>query len=301
MGKAKFERAAQTKRLGNFYSRAHAFSGGIQSWIEETLPEPSWGGQSATCRRRRWPRGGPGTAGSGTQLPSPSPPPTLAIRAGSSFPGRPGSRSPGCSAGPAPKAGRSRPSGVSGGRHASGGPGCKALASREPAPQHKAAAAQVSAAEPREPVNLQELGQRAPASHGRPPPRTPAAGLSRLRSDSGAEGAKVRRARKRRSGGGGRGQRPPQSQPRTSGPEAPRPQPPQSVPLARDHPISSAPQSSTVLRPQPPIPPSQAPNSTSAPPAPDRPESLGHQFSTPGVPSPGRPRPQPPNPLIRSP
>ena len=71
MGKAKFRRVAQTKGLGNFYSRAHAFSGGIQSRIEETLPEPSWGGQRATCRQRRWPRVGSGTAGSGTQLPLP--------------------------------------------------------------------------------------------------------------------------------------------------------------------------------------------------------------------------------------
>ena len=202
MGKAKFRRVAQTKRLGNFYSRAHAFSGGIQSRIEETLPEPSWASA---------PPAGRGGGRGWVPAPRARGPSSLSQAAADScdpsrvpVPRWLGSRSPGCSAGPAPKAGWSRPSGVSGGRRASRGPGCKALASREPAPQHKAAAAQVSAAEPREPVNLQELGHRAPANHGRPTPRTPAAGLSCLRSDSGAEGAKVRRARKRRGVGAAR-------------------------------------------------------------------------------------------------
>nr|XP_060503856.1 zinc finger X-linked protein ZXDB-like [Panthera onca] len=55
--------------------------------------------------------------------------------------------------------------------------GRSALATREPAPQHKAAAAQVSAAEPRDPVNIQGLSHAAPAGHGRclraPPHPTP--------------------------------------------------------------------------------------------------------------------------------
>lgn len=84
--------------------------------------------------------------GLGDLAPPPAPPRVHPIRAGFHVPRWLGRRSP-----PDGTESSSRCPWAAGRR--GGSPGRSALATREPGPRHKAAAAQVSAAEPREPVN----------------------------------------------------------------------------------------------------------------------------------------------------
>lgn len=98
-------------------------------------------------------------------------------------------------------------------------------ATREPAPQHKAAAAQVSSAEPRKPVNVQGLSRRAPESQAlpsasprrrfQPPHWEPGAGSRR------GEGGIAQKGRGR--AGAARDHR--SSDPSPPAPERPAPQP----------------------------------------------------------------------------
>lgn len=162
-----------------------------------------------------------------------------------------------------------------------GGPGRATLATREPAAQHKAAVAQVSAAAPRESPNVPGPSHPTPLSHRLPPPGL-ASGFSHLHPKPGAGGEEVGRARKR---GERLGPAPLVPRSRASSPHCPHPQ-------AR-----------TTPRPQPPDPHRPSPQAPLPPPplslssALDHPASPAPRPRPPGVPRPRWPRYSPPTPV----
>lgn len=156
----------------------------------------------------------------------------------------------------------------------------------------------MSSAEPREPVNVQEPSHRAPASHGHPFARP------RRRSEPPPPGFGSRRG----EGWESKGRKWGWARPETTAVPAPhlqslRPEPPAPTVCATITPRPQHPQSSTAPRPQPPIPPSQAPNPAPAPPAPDGPETRQPAPPTPNpkIPSPKPHLPAPPAPGCRAP
>lgn len=164
----------QTRCLATFPRALTRFLGRIQPRGEETRPQPSraggrGGGGGWPGRHLPAEAEAPG-ASRHRRLrdlaPSPAPPRIQPIRAEPSRAPRPkvaAEAQPRLLRGLSPPDGTESPlrcPGAAGRRR--GTPGRSTLATREPAPQHKAAAAQVSAAEPREPVNAQG------PSHGRP-------------------------------------------------------------------------------------------------------------------------------------
>lgn len=166
------------RHLATFTCVLTRFLGEFNSLVRRCCPNRRIGDQGATCRpRRRQPWvPGPRAQGPGFFL---NPPRNHRIRAGSTSPG-----GWGAAAETPPRSQLQTPDRIAlpvslGSRQERRGTWKHGLATREPAARHKAAAAQVSAAEPCEPGNVQGLSPPTPASHGCLL-RAPAAGFRHL-------------------------------------------------------------------------------------------------------------------------